>query len=119
MPIQLKSIYVGPNVYLPVAAIRWTYQHGGEQFRPGLAPALAFAAPLFALLPTLEAHLKAAPSPGELLMQAAMALQAVARHPAALAKVVPAGAGHSVDIVLAYQEDEMGPAPVETAPAPP
>ncbi|HEY9549546.1 MAG TPA: Mur ligase family protein, partial [Kiloniellaceae bacterium] len=115
MPIQLKSIYVGPNVYLPVAAIRWTYQHGGEKFRPGLAPAAAFAAPLFALLPTLEAHLKAAPSPGELLMQAAMALQAVARHPAALAKVVPAGDGQAADIVCAYQEVEIGLAAMETA----
>src|SRR3546814_12186026 len=106
MPIQLKSIYVGPNVYLPVAAIRWTYQHGGVQFRPGLAPALAFAAPLFALLPTLEARLKAAPSPGELLMQANMALQAVAPHPAALAKVVPAGVGQAVAIVCPSQEVE-------------
>src|SRR3546814_987951 len=98
-----------------VAAIRWTYQHGGEQFRPGLAPALAFAAPLFALLPTLEAHLKAAPSPGELLMQAAMAWQAVARHPGALAKAVPAGDGQAVDIVCAYQEVEIGLAAMETA----
>src|SRR3546814_12918439 len=108
MPIQLKSIYVGPNVYLPVAAIRWTYQHGGEKFRPGLAPAAAFAAPLFALLPTLEAHLQAAPSPGELLMQAAMAFPAVARPPAALATVVPPGDGHAAATVSAHPERANG-----------
>src|SRR3546814_3379423 len=48
-------------------------------------------------------------------MQAARALQAVARHPAALAKVVPAGDGQAADIVCAYQEVEIGLAAMETA----
>jgi cyanophycin synthetase len=122
MPVELQSIYVGPNVYLPVPAIRWTFRSPVTRSPQSPASMLAFAAPLFPLLPTLRERLERAAAnggrglaPADLLMHAAMALQAAARHPAELATIAPAGSGESVDIVCAYKEVDVCLAAMETA----
>lgn len=119
MSVELKSIYVGPNIYLPAPTIRWTLRGPGTAAPQTLETALAFVAPLFPALPQLRERLEQAaqksgrgPSPAELLMHTLMALQAVARHPGELARSIAEGAD-SADIVCAYKEAEVARAAMD------
>jgi len=130
MAMQLKTIYIGPNVHLPVPAIRWTVtQQPGAAWRsPGSA--LAFVTPLFAHLPALRERLEAAltadalaapagapegPAVSELAMHVAMALQAAAGHAGTLARLVPSRDGSRVDIVCEFKEVVLGLIAMEAA----
>src|SRR5690606_23986353 len=54
------------------------------------------------------------PTPAELLMHTAMALQSVTRHPGELARTIAADSADSADIVCAYKEAEIALAAMET-----
>lgn len=123
MPVQLRSIYIGPNIHLPVAAIRWTFSTGLPASWQSPAAARDFLAPLFSLLPSLratvqrtlpvpDAKLTAAAAGGlplaEAAMHTAMALQALTGHAGSQRRTVTDGSGSRVDIVCGYKQIPIG-----------
>ncbi|GAB4356511.1 MAG: hypothetical protein Kow00114_07480 [Kiloniellaceae bacterium] len=121
MPVQLRSIYIGPNIHLPVAAIRWTFTTALPAAWQSPGTASDFLAPLFPLLPALRAAVeRALPAPGakltvaatgglplaEATMHLAMALQALTGHAGRQRKIVTDGG--RIDIVCAYKQIPIG-----------
>lgn len=121
MPLQLRSIYIGPNIHLPVAAIRWTFKAELAPVWHSPTAARDFLAPLFPLLPALSAAVtKALPAPdarigaagslplAEAAMHMAMALQALTGHAGSQRKIVTDASSGRVDIVCAYKQIPIG-----------
>jgi len=119
MKIQPQSIYAGPNIYLPVRAVRWTFESEAEQSWRSRTSAVEFLSPLFAQLPGLHARLQESladegaeasapggdgPSLAELTKQVAMELQRLTGHAGRQAAVVPLDGKGNFHIICEYKE---------------
>ncbi len=120
--LEVGRIFAGPNVLIAAKAIRWRLK--SPEFRAWESPAavLAFAAPLFPLLPRLRGHLESvlaqrqtSPTLAEFLMYLAMELQSHGRHPARLARARPGPGDNAFDVVCEYRDEAVARIAMETA----
>lgn len=120
--LEFERTFAGPNVLIAAKAIRWRLKSPDFRAWDGPATVLDFAAPLFPLLPRLRGHLenalaqrRSSPTLAEFLMYLAMELQSHGRHPARLARVLPAPGDNAFDVVCEYRDEAVARIAMETA----
>ncbi|HYD98279.1 MAG TPA: cyanophycin synthetase [Alphaproteobacteria bacterium] len=116
MRVVATSVYVGPNLYTRVPAIRLTVEFGPDALR---RPTAEIAEPLLALLPGAAEHRAEGGAFGERLRAGGLHPAAVLAHVAlelqrragcdlALARAVLRDGGAAAEVVYAYETEEVG-----------